>query len=201
MTRTAFYSNTEMLERKRRSRFKRIAAYFRGLYAEMEQEGELPYRLTRLGAWAPSRAHHVYYFFRKLDVSRYSLFIDLGSGDGIVACLAGLFTHSVGIEIDPRLCRIASKAASDLNLRGSVSFICGDYRMQNVEQGDCLYVYPEKPLASLEALLNNWQGIILVYGHHFPPARFITLASVKCGREQITAYRNPSSPRRPGLSR
>lgn len=199
MRQTALGIGTETIERARLRRFKRIAAYFRGLYADMERQGELPYRLTRLGAWASSRAHHVYYFFRKLDVSRYSLFIDLGSGDGIVACLAGLFTHSVGIEVDPHLCEIASKAASDLKLKESVSFICGDYRNQNVRQGDCLYVYPEKPLFSLEALLNKWQGIILVYGHHFPPARFVTVAGLRCGREQVTVYRNPPSPRLPGM--
>lgn len=169
-----------------------IARHFKSVYRDMELRGELPYRLTSLGAWAASRPHHLFYFFSNLELDQYRLFLDLGSGDGVAACIAGLFTRAVGIEVDPGLCRLASEASHILGLVGSVDFVCGDYRSQLIRRADCLYVYPEKPLDSLLTILRDWQGTLLVYGNHFPPADLSPARSIRCGRERITAYHQKS---------
>lgn len=162
----------------------RIIRYYRGLYAR----DRLPYRLTASGAFAPSRPAHLVCFFQKLGLSRFRLFVDLGSGDGIAACVAGLFTRAVGIESDPELAARAARAARDLGLRGRVSFLCADFFTQRIRTADCLYIYPDKPLYNLEKALAGWRGTLLAYGPHFPPKRFCRVDKLRCGRETLAAY-------------
>jgi len=175
----------------RNDRFNRIVRHYRERYEALSNEGVAHYCLTALGAWATSRAPHVYYFFRIIDLSKYKLFVDLGSGDGIVTCIAGLFTRAIGIETDLELCRVAQNASSKLNLDDTVSFTCGDYLTQRIWKADCLYLYPEKPFHSLEKYLTNWQGTLLVYGPHLPPRRFVPIQKLQCAKERLVLYQNP----------
>jgi hypothetical protein len=172
----------------RRQLFARIESHYQGLYQQLAETGRMPYRHTRLGAWAASVAANVFHFFSCLQLSKYRLFIDLGSGDGVVACIAGLFTRAVGIEIDPALCGVARRAAQQLQLSSQVGICCGDYRKLRVRQADCLYLYPDKPLADVEALLAGWQGHLLVAGPHFTPQNFEPLQLLQRGRDQLAVY-------------
>jgi len=170
--------------------FTAIVRYYRKFYEELERSGDAPYRMTKLGAWAASRAPHVFYFFKSVNLSGYSLFIDLGSGDGIVSCIAGLFTQSVGIEIDPDLCNTARHAAQSLRLNVRVNFVCGDYLGQRFDQADCLYLYPDKPLHRLAEKLTTWRGTVFVYGPHLPPEALRPSRALRCGKEQMVLYRS-----------
>jgi hypothetical protein len=172
----------------RRQRFARIESHYQGLYQQLDKAGHLPYRHTRLGAWAASVGENVFHFFACLQLSNYRLLIDLGSGDGVVACVAGLFTRAVGIEIDPQLCGVAQHAVRQLQLNSQVSTCCGDYRKLRVRQADCLYLYPDKPLADVEALLAGWQGHLLVAGPHFTPRNFEALQCLHRGLDQLVVY-------------
>jgi hypothetical protein len=170
--------------------FSTIVRYFRTLHAASKDAGAVPYRLTSRGAWAASRAPHVFSFFRRVGLNQYDSFLDLGSGDGIVACIAGLFTRSVGIEIDPGLCRLAQRAARELHLADSVSFICGNYLELPIRRATCLYHYPDKPMDDLARLLTNWDGVFLIYGPHFPLRTMIPVSRLECGRERMVVYRS-----------
>ncbi|MGA2222896.1 MAG: hypothetical protein ABSH41_00450 [Syntrophobacteraceae bacterium] len=166
-----------------------IIGYFRKLHGRRRDCGEFPpYRLTALGAWAASRPAHLYSFFRKVDLSRFRLFIDLGSGDGVAACTAGLFTRSIGMESDPVLVSRAARAARDLKLESRVSFICANFLTQRIQQADCLYIYPDKPVHAMEDTLEGWDGTLLIYGPHFPPKRFCLREKLRCGRETMSVY-------------
>jgi len=173
--------------------FAAVVRYYRKFYQDLKRSGDEPYRMTQLGAWAASRAPHAYYFFRAGNLAAYDLFIDLGSGDGIVSCIAGLFTHSVGIEIDAYLCSIAREASGQLGLNARVNFICGDYLDHNIDRADCLYLYPDKPFDRLAKRLCKWQGTVFVYGPHLPPQSFEPVRALRCGKEQMVLYKNPSS--------
>jgi hypothetical protein len=179
--------------RERSRKLVGITRYFSAHYKRLEQEGAAPYRLTALGAWAASRAPHVYYFFKCLGLEKYRLFLDLGSGDGVVACVAGLFTMSIGVEVEAELCRTAHEAAQRLGLGGRVHYLCADFRTQPICMADCLYIYPDKPIYDLEGLLVNWTGDLLVYGSHMPPKKMIPEHKLRCGREQLILYRNESN--------
>ena len=167
-----------------------IVRYYRNLYKELERAGDVPYRMTKLGAWATSRAAHVFYFFKTIDLDHHKLFIDLGSGDGVVSCIAGLFTSSVGIEIDPDLCSMAQTAARTLRMSERVNFLCGNYLDQRFHKADCLYLYPDKPFDRLAKKLINWRGTVLVYGPHLPPEALEPAGTLRCGKEQMVLYRN-----------
>lgn len=167
-----------------------LREYFRNCYEVLQRTGDVPYRLTAKGAWACSRVDVLYSFFRQLNLTRYRCFVDLGSGDGAVTCLAGLFTRAVGIEIDARLCARAKQAARELGLDSRVDFIRSDFSTQKIQQADCLYVYPDKPIYGIEALLDDWQGDLLVYGPHFPPARMQPVRRLRGENEQLVVYRN-----------
>jgi hypothetical protein len=167
----------------------RIIGYFRRLQDWDGDNGEaMPYRLTASGAWAAARPGHLFNFFKRVDLSRFRLFIDLGSGDGVASCTAGLFTRSIGIESDPLLVSRAARAARDLKLQGRVGFICADFLTQRIQKADCLYIYPDKPIYALEKSLEVWDGTLLIYGPHFPPRRLSLEQKLRCGRETMSVY-------------
>ena len=186
----SFAPDLETAVRSRRDvRFSRIERHYRERYQRLERSGKGCYRLTGLGAWAASVPEHVYYFFQQLGLERRQLLIDLGSGDGLVVCIAGLFTRSVGLEIDRWLCHAARQSIQALGLGERVGVVCGDYLTQRIRQADCLYIYPDKPLNHLETILGGWQGMLLVAGPHFPLNSFDPVQRLRCGRDELVAYR------------
>ncbi len=163
-----------------------IIDYFR---RRLEDCGETrPYRLTASGAWAASRPEYLFGFFKRVNLSGFRLFIDLGSGDGVACCVAGLFTRAIGIESDRLLASGAGRAVRDLKLQGRVGFICADFLTQSIQKADCLYIYPDKPLDALEKALEGWGGTLLVYGPHFPPKRFSLQTKLRQGMETMSIY-------------
>jgi hypothetical protein len=169
-----------------------IIRYFERFHGGGAHRGEIePYRLTAAGAWAASRPAHLFNFFRRMDLFGFRLFIDLGSGDGVASCTAGLFTRSIGIESDPFLVSCASRAARDLKLDDRVGFIRADFLTQGIGRADCLYIYPDRPVYVLEEVLAGWGGTLLIYGPHFPPKRFRLKEKLKCGREAMSVYSAP----------
>jgi hypothetical protein len=175
--------------RERYARFCEIERHYRGLQAGATRDQRQAYQLTALGAWAASIPAHVFRCFAALRLSRHRLLIDLGSGDGVVACVAGLFTRAVGIEVDPTLCARAQGAVEALNLEDRVSIVCADYCQQPIRRADCLYLYPDKPLGPLEELLGGWGGLLIVCGPHFPPTRWVALQEWVMGRDRFVVYR------------
>lgn len=115
--------------------------------------------------------------------------MDLGSGDGLVTCVAGLFTRAVGIEADPNLCRTAAESVRLLGLDDRVEIVCGDYLSMNLQRADCLYLYPDKPFDKLEPCLSTWSGRLLVYGPHMSPRHLQPETHLRCGRERLQVYR------------
>lgn len=185
------YLDSTMDRKERLKCLSRLVKQYRAWSECSAERADAPYLMTRLGAWASSRPVHVFYFFECLDLSQFRLFLDLGSGDGRVACIASLFTRSVGIEVDERLCRIGHNVSCDMNFQGRVSFVCGDYRHFRIRKADCIYIYPDKPLWEIESMLRGWKGTLLVYGPHFPPRHFVPFLSLRCGKEEMKVYRNP----------
>jgi|WetSurSiteA1Bulk_404760.scaffolds.fasta_scaffold58325_1 hypothetical protein len=192
----SFAPDLELADTSRRdARFARIESHYWERYRRLDQSGEGCYRLTCLGAWAASIPKHVYHFFRELRLERHQLFVDLGSGDGLVACIAALFTRAVGIEIDRRLCHEARQAIEKLDLSERAAVVCGDYLTQRIQQADCLYIYPDKPLDDLERMLNDWPGWLLVAGPHFLMSSLVPVRKLTCGRDELVVYRTREAAR------
>ena len=182
------------LDSSRAKRAVDVIRYFRQLHGVSGKGGEFPpYRVTASGAWAASRPAHLYCFFKKLNLSKCGLFIDLGSGDGVASCIAGLFTRSVGIESDPILVSRSLRTVRELGLEDRVRFIRADFLTQHIRRADCLYIYPDRPVNFLEEALKGWIGTLLIYGPHFPLERLRLQKKLRCGKESISVYVNSSS--------
>jgi len=139
------------------------------------------YRITSAGLWTGSDLGDVFSLFSQLDLSKYQRVADLGSGDGRVACLAGLFTSAVGIEADPWLVSESRGLASRLGL-AKVEFKLGDMRSADLADYDLLYIFPDKPLDWLEESgMNHWRGRLLVYGPGFQPKKLKHFKTIYAG--------------------
>jgi hypothetical protein len=80
-----------------------------------------------------------------IDTAKFiseDVFIDIGSGFGLVVMLVNLLTgiRSIGIEYDPVFCEYAKKQATNLRL-GNVSFINIDARDANLNIGNIFYLF------------------------------------------------------------
>ncbi len=173
----------------RAAAFQRIVDYYQRRYELLRCRDGFPYRLTARGAWATSDPQALYHFFSRLGLEECELLVDLGSGDGIVTCIAALFTRAVGIEIDRQLVWAAKRAVEQLGLDKRVRLICGDYTRLILGKADCLYIYPDKPVTGLQQRAPGWKGRLLVYGPHFPVEGWETVAELSRGRERMTVYR------------
>ncbi|KMY65684.1 hypothetical protein AAU61_21135 [Desulfocarbo indianensis] len=139
------------------------------------------YRITPAGLWTGSEVDEVFSLFSQLNLAKYPRVADLGSGDGRVACLAGLFTSAVGIEADPWLVNESRDLASRLGL-AKVEFKLGDMRSAKLSDYDLLYIFPDKPLDWLEESgMSHWRGRLLVYGPGFQPKKLKHLATIYAG--------------------
>src|SRR3989338_6809376 len=91
------------------------------------KQGRLPLKETEKGFWGISACEEVYELFKKLELSKYKNFLDLGSGDGRVVLIASLFVkNSAGIEYDKELYNISLKIKEKLKIKNA-NFINGDY--------------------------------------------------------------------------
>jgi protein-L-isoaspartate O-methyltransferase len=143
---------------------------------------EHTYKMTPLGMWACSDAKEVHDIFIQVGLQEYGHIADLGSGDGRVVLLASLFTQATGLEADGELATQAQGMSQGLGLKRA-RFIQGDCRRADLAPYDLLFLYPDKPLDWLEALLPaDWSGHMLIYGPHFKPQRMTYLKTFYAGR-------------------
>jgi protein-L-isoaspartate O-methyltransferase len=153
-------------------------AALKAALAQDDTDSRANYRITPAGLWTRSSLDEVFDLFGQIDLARYGSMVDLGSGDGRVACLASLFTRAFGIEADPWLVAKSRRLAGKLGL-SQVDFQEADLRMADLSSYDLLYIFPDKPLDWLEAMpARAWQGRLLVYGPNFLPAKLNHLATL-----------------------
>ncbi|MFH0809989.1 MAG: class I SAM-dependent methyltransferase [Pseudomonadota bacterium] len=154
-------------------------------YAERRRE---PGRPTSRGMWVSSTAAEVFELLAVLDAERCRRFVDLGSGDGLVTCIASLFCPATGIEADAALVAEAGALRDRLGLKAE--FICGDFLREDLSRYDLLYIYPDKPLSPVleEVLAEGGAGRLVVYGCHFPPGRLSRVKTVQLATCQAAVY-------------
>jgi hypothetical protein len=144
-------------------------------------------RPTPRGLWAASTAGEVFSLLEALGAEGCRRFADLGSGDGLVTCIASLFCPATGIECDPGLVAKARELRDQLGL--SAEFVCADFLTQDLSGFDLLYIYPDKPLDELERkLAPRLRGRLIVYSWHFPLRLLPRLETVRLSTCQATVY-------------
>lgn len=106
-----------------------------GPTAALEREPEMVF-------YQPTPARIILDLVDRIVFSRDDLFVDIGSGLGLVPILVNLLTgvRSTGIEIDPAYQRYASSRAADL-LLADVGFITADARAADYSKGTVFFLY------------------------------------------------------------
>ena len=151
--------------------FSKIKKEYDHFYRSLLKDGKLPMRSTSKGFWNASIADEVYESFKKLELSKFKNFLDIGSGDGKVVLIASLFCKNAeGIEIDNFLHNKAVEIKSKLKLNNAILHN-KDFFVHDFSKYDVLFLAPDAPMErGLEnKLLNEMKGKLIHYGHHFQP--------------------------------
>lgn len=135
------------------------------------KKGKLPLRETSKGFWGSAVLSEVFTLFKKIDLSKYKNFIDIGSGDGRVALIASLFTNAAGIEIDKDLHEKALEMKK--KVKSKAEFIHGDFFDHDLSKYDVVFCFPDKPLhyGLEEKLLEELNGKFILYGPNIYPVK------------------------------
>lgn len=156
--------------------FKLIKEEYERFYTQMMLSGQFPLRQTEFGYWGYSVIKDVFQIFRDIKLNNFKNFIDLGSGDGKVVLVAGLFTNSAGFELDKDLftksVEFKNKLAKKINIKNEIKFENKNYLNEDLSKYNVLYHYPDKRMYEIEnKLLKEMKkdAILIHYGNYFFP--------------------------------
>lgn len=123
---------------------------------------------TAHGYWAASDPDVIFELFKKLELHKYRSFVDLGSGDGIVAAIASLFTRSTGIEADSALHNSAEEIKKILVLSHILKN--KDYLEEDLSGYDVIFINPGNHFHQLERkLVSEFKGLLVITDNLFAP--------------------------------
>ena len=142
-------------------------SFYKFLYVKHKR---FPIKDTKIGFWGVAPLDDVYEFFKNINLQNYSHVIDLGSGDGKIALIASLFTHSTGIEYDNWLHNVSNDIKNKLYHIPETKrtrFIKGNFMQINLSNYDIAFINPDKTTKEIkQKLMNEFKGKLIVYGNH-----------------------------------
>jgi predicted O-methyltransferase YrrM len=153
--------------------FKIINEIYRKKRAKLLIEGKSQ-RPTKLGYWGSSNPEQIFELFTKIKLEKYKNFVDLGSGDGVVAAIAALFTGSTGIESDEKLHKEATAIRKELIDKKKVKI---NYEIKNENYFDAdfsgydfMFINPDNYFHKLEKkIIEEFKGVLIVTESIFQP--------------------------------
>lgn len=154
--------------------FVHIKEEYDNFYRSLLKGGRLPMWSTEKGFWNAAIADEAYEAFKKINLSQFKNFLDIGSGDGKVVLIASLFCQNAeGIEIDNFLHNKALEIKNKFKINNAV-FHNKDFFEHDFSKYDVLFLSPDAPLERgiEKKLLKEMKGKLVHYGHHFQP-RFL----------------------------
>ena len=121
--------------------------------------------------YVPTREPVVLKMLEMAKVTKNDVVYDLGSGDGrIVITAAKQFgARGVGIEIDPKLVREATRHARDAGVADRVSFVHGDIFESDIRQATVvtMYLLPEVNMKLRPKLLSDLKPGTRIVSHNY----------------------------------
>ena len=170
--------------------FNLIKFEYNEFYKSLMRKRKLPMWTTEKGFWSASPPDEIYEAFKKIGLNNFTNFLDLGSGDGKVALIAGLFCKNAeGIEIDLILHSKAIEMKSRFNAR-NVHFHHKDFHEHDLRNYDIVFLSPDAPLErGIELkLLKELDGRLLLFGNHFHPKILRKEKSFFAGSNLVSLY-------------
>jgi len=151
-------------------KLEKIRKEYDDFYRSLLKKGKLPMRDTEVGFWGTAAIGDVYELFKKIDLSRFKRFIDLGSGDGKVVMIASLFTSAAGVEFDRELHKKAVEIRDKLGVKAEL--ICGDFLRMDISKYDIVFINPDRAFhrGVEQKLRKELKGKLIVYNLVYQPA-------------------------------
>lgn len=177
--------------------FRRIKQYFQDADRERYRQGKMPLGSTEKGFWGTAHLDDVYEWCTRIGLDGKDTFIDLGSGDGRVVLVAGLFTHATGIEYDEALHELAEKARSELGV-ADATFIKGDYTQHDLSAYDVWFSYADHGFEWLRGKRHEMKPGIALHLYHdtYHPDFLVKGKITWIGQIPIFTYTNEEKPPR-----
>jgi histone methylation protein DOT1 len=112
--------------------------------------------LPEMVPYQPTPALIILEIVKQTNLSPHDVFVDVGSGLGVVPTLVSLLSGAaaIGIEVQPSYCRHADECVRRLNL-SDVRFICQDARQADMSVGTVFYMYTPFKGAMLQQVLER----------------------------------------------
>ncbi len=155
----------------------------------------LPFKFTEKGVWGVTPIEETYRFFKKINLSKFNSFIDLGSGDGRVVLIASLFNlFSKGIEYDDWLVKVSKHIMENLKLRHfkNVEIVKSDFELHPISSYDVVFINPDRPFyrGLEEKIKKELKGILIVHGYEFQPYTLKKVNEEIINGEKFSVYKN-----------
>jgi hypothetical protein len=158
-------------------KFKIIETYFKELDEKTKQKHGKPFFDTTHGIWGATSMLDAFELFMKLSLDEKKGFVDLGSGDGRIVFIAGLFAEATGIEADPQLNATALQVKYDLMKRlpelERCTLINADYTTVKLHTYEILFTFCDHAWSPNfeEKLQKECKGVLLSYNRIFLPQK------------------------------
>jgi hypothetical protein len=112
--------------------------------------------LPEMFPYQPTPARIILEIVKQANLGPHDIFVDVGSGLGVVPTLVSLLSGaaSIGIEVQASYCRHAEACVRRLNL-SSVRFVCQDARHADFSVGTVFYMYTPFKGAMLQQVLER----------------------------------------------
>ena|SRR3989338_2149482 len=170
-------------------KFQEIKKEYDDFDKALMRHGRLPMKDTGIGFWNASPSKEIFELFKKIGLQNYKHFLDLGSGDGRIVLIASLFTKATGIELDQELINKAVEIKHRLK-KDNAEFLHKNYFEHDISEHDIIFLAPDKPMyrGAEEKLLNELNGELIVFGHHFHPTMLRKKAEFDINGDYAAVY-------------
>lgn len=167
-----------------------IKEYFAKLDMAHIREHDTSVWPTEYGLFGSSDMYDVLELFKRIGMES---FVDLGSGDGRIVLLAGLFTDATGIEGDPALHAIALKAKEDLMERipelERCTFIKGDYSEMDLSGYRTFFIYADHDWPEgFQKQLMRYEGMLYSLHNIYKPSLLKRARTYWIGQVPFISY-------------
>ena len=171
--------------------FTRIKYEYNRLHSELLGKFPILTKHHEKGVWAPSIAKEVYKIIERVG-DKNKVFLDLGSGDGLVVMISSLFfKEAIGVEIDREFFSISKKMNEKLGFP-NVRLVYDDFFNLNFTDYDVMYIAPDREfsLRFENKIEREFNGLLIVYSSIFQPKSLKLVNEMNTKHFEVKFYWN-----------